>query len=85
VYAHVDVDVLDPLAHGRANALAAPDGLAVDEVRAALVLAAERFRLRGAALTAYDPSFDESGRVCSAALDLLDALADAAVRSGMSP
>jgi hypothetical protein len=41
-----------------------------------------RFRVRGAALTAYDPAFDDDGRVCRAALALLEALADAASPAG---
>jgi arginase len=77
VYVHVDLDVLDPATHGRANALAAPDGLTVDQVVSALRIAARRFRVRGAALTAYDPAFDGDGGICRAALALLEALADA--------
>jgi arginase len=81
VYVHVDVDVLDPAVHGRANALAAPDGLLVEELQAAFELAARTFRIRGAALTAYDPSFDDDDRVCSAALTLLESVAAAAASS----
>jgi arginase len=77
VYVHVDLDVLDPATHGRANAFAAPDGLTVDQVVSALRITARRFRVRGAALTAYDPAFDGDGRMCRAALALLEALADA--------
>jgi len=80
-YVHVDLDVLDPATHGRANMFAAPDGLTADEVAAAIGLAAQRFRVRGGALTAYDPSLDTDGRICDAALRLLQALADAAASS----
>jgi arginase len=79
VYVHVDLDVLDPAAHGRANVFAAPGGLTVEQVLSALRATARRFRVRGAALTAYDPAFDADGRVCGAALAMLQALADAAV------
>jgi len=82
VYVHVDLDVLDPATAGRANALAAPDGLALDEVTSAVHRAARRFRVRGAALTAYDPSCDGDGRVCRAALALLEAIADSAGAAG---
>jgi arginase family enzyme len=75
LYVHVDLDVLDPATEGRANALAAPDGLALDEVTSAVRRAAERFRIRGAALTAYDPSYDRDGRVCRAALAVLETIA----------
>jgi arginase len=77
VYVHIDLDVLDPATCGRANAFAAPEGLGVDRVISALEIAARRFRVRGAALTAYDPTFDGDGRICRAALALLAALADA--------
>ncbi|MFN2564392.1 MAG: arginase family protein [Gemmatimonadaceae bacterium] len=80
VYVHIDLDVLDPAAHGRANAFAAPNGLTVDEVVSALRLMGQRFRVRGAALTAYDPSFDDGGRVCRAALPLLETLAEIGAR-----
>jgi arginase len=77
VYVHIDLDVLDPASHGRANALAAPDGLGVGQVASALHAIAHHFRVRGAALTAYDPAVDADGRVCRAALALLGAVADA--------
>jgi hypothetical protein len=38
--------------------------------------------VRGAALTAYDPAFDDDGRMCRAALALLEALADVPASSG---
>ena len=78
VYVHVDLDVLDPATQGRANALAAPDGLTLDEVDSAIRLVARDFRVRAAALTAYDPALDEDGRVCRAALRLLATLAEVA-------
>jgi arginase len=81
VYLHIDLDVLDPAKHGRANALAAPNGLMVDQIVSALRVAARRFRVRGAALTAYDPAYDGDGRICRAALALLEALGDAPVSS----
>jgi arginase len=81
VYVHLDLDVLDPVTHGRANALAPPDGLTVDEVVATLRLAAGRFRIRGAGLTAYDPAYDTDGRVAGAALALLQTVADAGTRT----
>jgi arginase len=80
LYVHVDLDVLDPAAHGPANALAAPGGLTLDEVTSALRAAAARFRIRAAALTAYDPSLDADGRVSAAALALLETIAGLASR-----
>jgi arginase len=69
-YVHLDLDVLD--AGGwRANALAAPDGLSLDEVCAALARIRSAYRIRAVALTAYDPSFDPDGTVVHAATELL--------------
>jgi arginase len=70
VYVHLDLDVLDP-AEGQANALAAPDGLSLEDVRAALETIRAEFRIRAIALTAYDPAFDPDGHVVRAAITLL--------------
>ncbi|HET7463485.1 MAG TPA: arginase family protein [Longimicrobium sp.] len=77
VYLHVDLDVHDP-AEGRANAFAAPGGLTADEVRALIAEVAARIPITAAAITAYDPSHDEDGRVLAIALDLLQTIAEAA-------
>ncbi len=73
VYVHLDLDVLDPK-EGHANALAAPDGLRLDEMRSALQQIRREFRVRAVALTAYDPAYDPDGRVCRAAFALLQTL-----------
>jgi arginase len=77
VYLHIDLDVLDPAAHGRANQFAVGDGLTVDDVTSVIDLLTAQCRLRGAALTAYDPACDIDDRVCRTALGLLTVLADA--------
>jgi arginase len=82
VYVHVDLDVLDPATEGRANALAAPDGLTLDEVALAIRRTASQLRIRGAALTAYDPTLDGDGRVRRAAVTLLQTLAESGARGG---
>ena len=71
VYVHVDLDVLDP-SEGRANWLAAPDGLTLAEVQGAIRAIGSLSSIGGLALTAYDPSFDENGAVCRAAFELID-------------
>ena len=76
VYLHIDLDVLDPAAHGRANQFAVGDGLTVDDVTSIIDVLAARCGLRGAALTAYDPACDIDDRVCRTALGLLTVLAD---------
>lgn len=70
VYVHLDLDVLDP-GEGRANALAPPDGLSLEELRAALERIRVEFRIRAVAVTAYDPSFDPDGHLVRAAISLL--------------
>ena len=77
VYLHVDLDVLDPNQHGRANQFAAPNGLTLDEITAIVTLAGGKMQVRGASVTAYDPACDTDGRVCRAALQLLELLAAA--------
>jgi arginase len=77
VYLHVDLDVLDP-SEGRANSLAVPGGLSVNEVRTAIRAVGEQFTIAGAGLTAYDPSLDSDGRVASAALQIATEIAESA-------
>ena len=75
VYVHIDLDVHDP-AEARANHFAAPGGLSRAEVREAVAAIAQRFTIAGAAITAYDPSFDAEGRTLEAAIELIRLLAE---------
>lgn len=77
VYFHLDLDVLDP-AEGRANAYAAPGGLSADDVDRVVREVGERFRIRGASLTAYDPTIDAEGRVPPTAVRLATQIVAAA-------
>jgi len=77
VYVHVDLDVLDPR-QVRANVYAEPGGLSVEQVIAAIGLVGQRVPIRAAALTAYDPGYDEDGRGAAAGLRIVSALIDAA-------
>jgi arginase len=74
VYLHVDMDVLDP-GEGTVNGYAAPDGLSLAQARAAVRAVRERFRVRAATLSAYDPAFDLDGRARAAGLEILGELA----------
>lgn len=76
VYLHIDLDVLDPT-EGTVNAFSAPDGLRVAQVVELIRAVRARFHLGAVALTAYDPSYDTDGRVCAAALAILDAITEA--------
>jgi arginase len=66
VYLHVDIDVLDAAA-GRANEYAAAGGPDLPGLLASLEAVTQRFALAAAAITAYDPVYDEDGRVLEAA------------------
>ena len=74
VYLHVDLDVHDA-AHLRANRFAAPGGLSPDRVRSLVSEVAARIPVAAAAITAYDPAYDEDGRAAAAALDLIELIA----------
>jgi len=80
VYLHVDLDVIDP-SEGIANAYAAPGGLSVAEVTAAVRACLARLPIRAVALTAYDPDFDPAGNVATVAAGLVEVLAAAASTS----
>ena len=73
VYLHIDLDVHDP-ADAQANQYAVPGGLAPDTVRDLVGIVAERFEIAAAALTAYDPTYDE--RMLGVGLDLISRIAD---------
>jgi arginase len=77
VYLHLDLDVLDP-SHGRANEYAAEGGLTEEQVARSIASIGERFRIRAAAVTAYDPETDEDGRIPPLAFRLVTRVAAAA-------
>ncbi len=76
VYLHIDLDVLDATRIGPANGFAPPGGLSLDLLRDAIRTVGERFEIRAAALTAYDPAYDENDRVLTAALELAATICD---------
>ena len=76
VYLHIDLDVLDPV-EGRANGYAEPNGLLLGELRKVVSDVARVFRVRAAAVMAYDPAHDIDGRVCEAAFVVIETLLDA--------
>ena len=79
VYVHVDLDVLNP-SGGRANALAVEGGPSVDELADAIDLISDRFAIRAAALTAYEPAYDPERAIPVAAQILFERLSAAANR-----
>ncbi|HEV7589840.1 MAG TPA: arginase family protein [Longimicrobium sp.] len=83
VYLHVDLDVHDP-ADGAANAFAAPGGLTAVEVQRVVREVAARVPIAAAALTAYDPEYDEDGRMLEIGLELMELIAELSAASGPS-
>ena len=79
VYLHVDLDVLDSSV-GRANPYAAPGGPDLDAVLATIEATFVRFDVAAAALTAYDPRVDDSGRIGAAAGTIASHIASHAAR-----
>jgi arginase len=79
VYLHLDLDVLDP-SEGTVNIYAAEGGPSASDVAAAIKAVRQRFRIRAAAVTAYDPGADPEGRVPPTAVRLLVEIAAAAAR-----
>ncbi|HEU0016611.1 MAG TPA: arginase family protein [Longimicrobium sp.] len=73
VYVHIDLDVLDP-SEARPNPFPAPDGLTIAQLTDALREIASRFRIAAIALTAYDPTCDENGRIPTIIPHLLAAI-----------
>ena len=72
VYLHVDLDVHEP-SEAQANQYAVPGGLATDTVRDLVKVVGERFSIVAAALTAYDPTYDE--RMLDVGLKLMEDIA----------
>jgi arginase len=73
VYLHIDLDVLDP-SEGRANSFAADGGLLLRDVLEVIETIRARFPIAAVALTAYDPTCDPDGRICTAAKQIIDAV-----------
>ena len=73
VYLHIDLDVHEP-SEARANQYAVPGGLAAGAVRELVRVVAERFSIVAAALTAYDPSYDD--RMLEIGLELMEEIAN---------
>jgi arginase len=71
VYLHIDLDVLDP-SEGRANPFATDSGLLVSDVLNVIRVIRDTLPIAAVALTAYDPSCDEDGRIRAAAQTILD-------------
>jgi arginase len=70
---HLDADVLDAT-RARANHFATPGGLTSDELVGVARMAAERFEIVSAAVTAYDPAIDMTAAVPPPVTGAIEAL-----------
>jgi arginase family enzyme len=60
------------------NQFVAPNGLSLTQLERALAAIGEVLPISAATLSAYDPSFDEEGRICAAAFRLAGTILDSA-------
>jgi arginase len=72
VYLHIDLDVHEP-SEAQANQYAVPGGLAAGTVRDLVRVIGERFSIVAAALTAYDPTYDD--RMLDTGLQIMEVIA----------
>jgi arginase len=77
LYVHVDLDVLDA-SEGRANGYVGGSGITLARLLATIEAVGVRCPIAAGAITAYDPAYDDDGRVCAAAIDVALGLAAAA-------
>ncbi|HKW48509.1 MAG TPA: arginase family protein [Gemmatimonadaceae bacterium] len=70
---HLDCDVLDA-GVARANSFAAAGGLTIEQLGEVARLAAARFEITSAAITAYDPAVDTTAAVPAAIATTMEAL-----------
>lgn len=80
VYLHLDIDSLDPR-HAPGVDFPAPGGLSVEDVEEAIRVIAQRFSIKAAALTAYNPDNDEEDKTLQAGMRLLGTVVDAVADS----
>jgi len=80
IYVHLDLDVLDS-AVAAANSYAISGGLTLEDLDHALAQIADRFRITGLTLSAYDPAVDTVGHAAQAAIRLICATARVAERA----
>jgi len=75
IYLHIDLDVLDVSA-ARVNHFSSAGGLTVAELLQVVRFVGSRSSLAAAAITAYDPAFDEGDRALHAALEVIALLGE---------
>ena len=73
VYVHVDMDVLDP-EEARANRLATPGGLGVDELVGIVERIRDGFEVPALSVASVEPAGDEGGKTLAATIRLVEAM-----------
>jgi arginase len=77
IYLHFDIDALDPeFAPGAGYRC--PDGISLTQTQEAIQMIGDRFGIRAAAITNYNPDYDVDGKTLSAGRELFLAIAVAA-------
>ncbi len=80
VYIHIDIDVIDPQEAPGVNHRT-PNGLSLNEIEQIIKLIAEKFIIKAAALTGYNPDGEEDDKTTQTGLRLVKIIAETAVNS----
>jgi arginase len=80
VYLHIDIDVIDPQEAPGVD-YRTPNGLSLDEMEKAIRMIAEEFRIKAAALTAYNPDQEKDEKTLQTGLRLVNIIAEAVANS----
>ena len=80
VYLHIDIDVIDPQEAPGVN-YRTPNGLSLDEMEKAILMIAEKFKIKAAALTAYNPDNEKDDKTLRTGIHLLTTIAEAVANS----
>lgn len=80
IYLHIDLDALDPSVAPAIVDQPVPGGLSLGHLETVLRGVAERFRVRAAAVTTYDPALDQDERTLRVVLRIAELLAGADAR-----
>ena len=79
VYLHLDMDSMEPKYAPCVAFDPAPGGISLVQMEDAIGAVFDRFRVRAAALTMYDPDRDQDDRTLKTGLRLIELVADRAI------
>jgi arginase len=82
VYLHIDIDSMDPKFAPGVMFDPVPGGISLDDMEDAIRGVFDRFRVRAAALTVYDPDRDQDDRTLKTGLRLIELVAGRATAQG---